>query len=176
MHKNRRGPINKVFLTIALIVVVIFAAVLTYFTWKMPSINQSVTNTAQTQPKANYSAIKKNINKKFNQNGRVVQIKEEHNINDQTSNKPHTVIIIKLTDPQTQKYLKASYEAVQNNQASDDQKVYIHSIQNIVSTQAKKLANNYDVIQFVYKDGKKYVPVASSQKHKDLIKPVKLSN
>jgi len=77
-----------------------------------------------------------------------------------------------LTDKQTKKYLKTSFEAVQNNQAGDDQKLYIHSIQKIVSDQAKKLDNNYDVIQFVYKDGKKYIPVASSQKNKNLIKIV----
>ncbi|GAB5055627.1 hypothetical protein COSHB9_00130 [Companilactobacillus alimentarius] len=51
-----------------------------------------------------------------------------------------------------------------------------YSIQDIVSKQAKKLDNNYDVIQFVYKDGKKFIPVASSQKNKFLIKPVKLKN
>ena len=54
--------------------------------------------------------------------------------------------------------------------------MYIYSIQKIISDQAKKLKNNYDVIQFVYKDGKKYIPVASSQKNKFLIKPVKLTN
>ncbi len=51
-----------------------------------------------------------------------------------------------------------------------------YSIQDIVSKQAKKLDNNYDVIQFVYKDGKKFIPVASSQKNKFLINPVKLKN
>ena len=54
--------------------------------------------------------------------------------------------------------------------------ILLYSIQDIVSKQAKKLDNNYDVIQFVYKDGKKFIPVASSQKNKFLIKPVKLKN
>jgi len=80
-----------------------------------------------------------------------------------------------LTDKQTQKYLKTTYEAVQNGKATDDQKQYIYSIQKIVSDEAKKLNNNSDVIQFVYKDGKKYIPIASSQRHRFLIPPVKIT-
>jgi hypothetical protein len=81
-----------------------------------------------------------------------------------------------LTDTQTQKYLKTTYEAVQNDKSSRDQQLYIASIQKIISDEAKKLHNNDDVIQFVYKDGQKYILVASSQKHRNLIKPVKVSN
>lgn len=175
MHAQLRGPLNKKYLIISIIGVVIFAILLSFFTLKTPNQTAKTTNnTTQSQP--NYKAIKKNLNQRFNQNGKVAQIKQENNINDSTSKHPHTVIIVKLTDKQTTKYLKASYEAVQNNQAGDDQKQYVHSIQDIIAKQAKKLKNNYDVIQFVYKDGKKYVPVASSQKNRYLIKPVEVKS
>lgn len=175
MHGKYREPLNKKYLIIAIIGVVIFAAVLCFFTLKMPAKRTTTTQTT-SKPKVEYKAIKKNLEQKFNSNGPVVQIKEEHDINDSTSKHPHTVIVVKLTDKQTQKYLKTSYEAVQSGKATDDQKVYIYSIQKIVSDEAKKLHNNYDVIQFVYKDGKNYVPVASSQKNKFIIKPVKITN
>lgn len=174
MHKKQRGSFNTKYLIFTIVGVVIFAILLSVITLKGP---KTAGNTAtSTKPKTEYKTVKKSLDKQFNQNGRVVVIKEEHNINDSTSKHPHTVIVVKLTDNQTQKYLKTTYEAVQNNQATDDQKQYIYSIQKIVSDEAKKLHNNYDVIQFVYKDGKKYIPVASSQKHKFLISPVRLSN
>lgn len=172
MHAKYRKPINKTYLIISIIGVVIFAGLLSFFTLKTPNVTKQ--NTSDNTVK--YTKIKKSLDKSFNQNGRVVSIKEEHNINDSTSKHPHTVIIVKLTDKQTQKYLKTSFEAVQSGQSTDDQKMYIYSIQKLISNQAKKLDNNYDVIQFVYKDGKKYVPVASSQKNKFLIKPVKIKN
>lgn len=171
MHANQRDPLNKKYLIISIIGVIIFAALLSFFTLKTPTKKVSKVT---TQPKTEYKAIKKALDQNFNQNGRVVTIKQENNINDSTSKHPHSVIIVKLTDKQTQKYLKTTYEAVQNGQGTDDQKLYIHSIQNIIAKQAKKLDNNYDVIQFVYKDGNKYVPVASSQKNKYLIKPVEI--
>lgn len=171
MHANQRGPFNQKYLIISVIGVVIFAILLSFFTLKAPTKTSSK---IASKPKTEYKAIKKSLDKSFNQNGKVVDIKEEHDINDSTSKHAHTVIVIKLTDKQTQKYMKTSYEAVQNNQASDDQKMYIYSIQDLVSKQAKKLNNNYDVIQFVYKDGKKYIPIASSQKNRFLIKPVKI--
>lgn len=172
MHKKQRESFNKKYLIFAIIGVVIFAVALSLLTLKDNKTHQKKT-ASQTQTE--YKTIKKSLDKQFNQNGRIVAIKEEHNINDSTSKHPHTVIIIKLIDSQTQKYLKTTYEAVQNNQATDDQKQYIYSIQKIVSDEAKKLHNNDDVIQFVYKDGKKYIPVASSQKNKFLIQPVKIT-
>lgn len=172
MHAKQREPINKKYLIISIIGVLIFAVLLSFFTLKSPAKKVA---SKPAKPKVEYKAIKKNLDQQFNQNGRVVSIKEEQNINDSTSKYPHTVIVIKLVDKQTQKYLKTAYEAVQSNQASDDQKMYVYSIQKIVSTQAKKLHNNYDVIQFVYKDKKKYVPVASSQKNKFIIKPVEIT-
>jgi hypothetical protein len=172
MHTKYREPINKKYLIISIIGVTIFAILLAVFTPKFSSNTKQVAR--QTTPE--YKSIQKNLNQKFNQNGRVVTIKTEQNINDSTSKHPHSVVVIRLTDKQTQKYLKTSYEAVQSGQATDDQKMYVYSIQDIVSKQAKKLDNNYDVIQFVYKDGKKFIPVASSQKNKFLIKPVKLKN
>lgn len=172
MHKKQRESFNKKYLIFAIIGVVIFAVALSLLTLKDTKTNQKKTT---GQPQTEYKTIKKSLDKQFNQNGRIVAIKEEHNINDSTSKHPHTVIIIKLIDSQTQKYLKTTYEAVQNNQATDDQKQYIYSIQKIVSDEAKKLHNNDDVIQFVYKDGKKYIPVASSQKNKFLIQPVKIT-
>jgi hypothetical protein len=170
MHKKQRGSFDIKYLIFAIVGVVIFAISLSVITLKNPKTDNKVAT--NDQPKTEYKSIKKALDKQFNQNGRVVTIKEDYNINDSTSKHPHTVIIVKLTDSQTQKYLKTTYEAVQNNQATDDQKQYIYSIQKIVSDEAKKLNNNYDVIQFVYKDGKKYIPVASSQKHKFLISPV----
>ena len=50
-----------------------------------------------------------NHNKQFNANGPIVSVKEEHDINDSTSKHPHTVIVIRLTDQQTQKYLKTTF-------------------------------------------------------------------
>lgn len=166
MHRKYREPINKKYLIISLVAVLIFATVLSIFTFK--TSNQVTTKVPTTE----YKAIRKSLDHKFNQNGKVVTIKEDHNINDDTSKHPHTVIVVRLTDKQTQKYLKTSFEAVQNNQATDDQKDYIRALQNIVANQAKKLDNNYDVIQFVYKDGKSFIPVASSQKNRNLIKLV----
>ncbi|WP_338231062.1 hypothetical protein [Companilactobacillus muriivasis] len=174
MHKEQRKPFNQKHLIFAIIGVVIFAILLSVLTLKSPAktdTNKSSSNASNNE----YKVIRKNLDKKFNQNGRVVTVKEEHNINDSTSKHAHTVIIVKLTDTQTQKYLKTTYEAVQNGQATDDQKQYIYSIQKIISDEAKKLDNNYDVIQFVYKDGKKYIPVASSQKNKFIIQPVKIT-
>lgn len=171
MRKNQREPINQKYLIISIIGVVIFAILLSVFTLKTPV---KTTSKVANKPKTEYKAIKESLNQQFNQNGHVATIQEEHDINDSTSKHPHTVIIVKLTDKQTQKYLKTSFEAVQNNQGTADQKNYIYSIQKIIANEAKKLDNNYDVIQFVYKDGKKFVPVASSQKNKYLIKPVKV--
>ncbi|ALB30002.1 hypothetical protein [Companilactobacillus heilongjiangensis] len=175
MHKEQRKPFNQKHLIFAIIGVVIFAILLSFLTLKSPAKNGGDTKSSSNAPRNEYKTIRKNLDKKFNQNGRVVTVKEEHNINDSTSKHAHTVIIVKLTDTQTQKYLKTTYEAVQNGQATDDQKQYIYSIQKIISDEAKKLDNNYDVIQFVYKDGKKYIPVASSQKNKFVIQPVKIT-
>lgn len=171
MHSKQRGPINQKYLIISIIGVIIFAILLSFFTLKSP--DNKVSTKSQTNTTPSYKTVRKNLDQRFNENGRVVKIREDHNINDSTSTHPHTVIVIKLVDKQTKKYLKTAYEAVQSNQASEDQKAYVYAIQEIVSTEAKKLKNNYDVIQFVYKDGKKYVPVASSQKNKNIIKPVK---
>lgn len=173
MHTKQRGPINQKYLIISLIGIIIFAVLLSFFTLKSPNNKTTTQSTNTSQPISKYTTIKKNLNQSFNQNGKVATIKQENNINDSTSKHPHSVIIVKLTDKQTQKYLKTSYEAVQSGQATDDQKNYVQSLQKIISKQAKKLNNNYDVIQFVYKDGKKYVPVASSQKNRDIIQPVK---
>jgi len=175
MHGNYREPINKKYLIIAVIGVVIFAVLLSFFTLKTPNKTASNTKQQADQSKPEYAAIKKSLDQKFNSNGRIVTIKEERNINDSTSQKAHTVIVVSLTDKQTQKYLKTTYEAVQNNTANDDQKLYIHSIQKIISDEAKKLDNRNDVIQFVYKDGGKYIPIASSQKNKFIIKPVEIN-
>ncbi|MFC6175244.1 hypothetical protein ACFQAV_00225 [Companilactobacillus huachuanensis] len=174
MRKEQRKPFNQKHLIFAIIAVVIFAALLSVLTLRSPT-KTSDTKSSSNVPQNEYKAIRSNLDKKFNQNGRVVAVKEEHNINDSTSKHPHTVIIVTLTDSQTQKYLKTTYEAVQNGQATDVQKQYIYSIQKIISDEAKKLDNNYDVIQFVYKDGKKYIPVASSQKNKFIIQPVKIT-
>lgn len=175
MRGKYREPFNLKYLIIAIVGVVIFAGLLCFFTLKTPSKTTSKTNST-TKPKVEYTAIKKSLNKQFNTNGPIVSVKEDHDINDSTSKYPHTVIVVNLTDKQTQKYLKTTYEAVQGGTATEDQKMYIYSIQEIIAKQAKKLKNNHDVIQFVYKDGKKYIPVASSQKNKFLIKPVKLEN
>lgn len=174
MHKEQRKPFNQKHLIFAIIGVVIFAILLSVLTLKSPA-KTDTNKSSSNAPNNEYKVIRKNLDKKFNQNGRVVTVKEEHDINDSTSKHAHTVIIVKLTDTQTQKYLKTTYEAVQNGQATDDQKQYIYSIQKIISDEAKKLDNNYDVIQFVYKDGKKYIPVASSQKNKFIIQPVKIT-
>lgn len=168
MHKNYREPIKIKYLVIAIIGVVIFAAVLSFFTLR--------TSNKSTSSQTEYTQLKKNLNQKFNGNGKIATIKQEDNINDKNGKNPHTVILVILTDTQTQKYLKTTYEAVQNDKSSRDQQLYIASIQKIISDEAKKLHNNDDVIQFVYKDGKKYILVASSQKHRNLIKPVKVSN
>ncbi|AUI72167.1 hypothetical protein COSHB9_08910 [Companilactobacillus alimentarius] len=167
MHKNYREPIKVKYLIISIIGVIIFATVLSFFTLKTP------TQTTTSQSKVNYVKIKRGLDHQFNSNGDVAQIKQEDNIHDKNGKNPHTVIIVKLTDKQTQKYIKTTYEAVRNNKATNDQKLYIASIQHIIATQAKKLKNNNDVIQFVYKDGKNYVLVASSQKHRNLIPLVK---
>ena len=169
MHKNYREPIKVKYLIIALIGVVIFAAALSFFTLRTSN------TTTVNKPKVEYTKVKKDLDQKFNGNGKIASIKQEDNINDKNSKNPHTVILVILTDKQTQKYLKTTYEAVQNDKSSRDQQLYIASIQKIISDEAKKLHNNDDVIQFVYKDNKSYVPVASSQKHRNLIKPVKVS-
>ena len=163
MQKKYRESLPKVPLIISIVGVIIFAALFSFFTLRTPSPSTTPT----------YSKIKKELNQQFNSNGKVATVKEDRNINDKTSKKSHTVIIVVVTDKQTQKYIKTTYEAVQNNNATTDQKLYIRSIQNIIQKSAKKLDNNYDVIQFVYKDNKSYVPVASSQKNKNLIPLVK---
>lgn len=174
MREKQRGSFNVKYLIFSLIGVVIFAVLLSFFTLKTPAKNSTKTSNSQTTTE--YKAIRKSLDQQFNSNGRVATVKEEYNINDSTSKHAHTVIIVKLTDKQTTKYLKTSYEAVQNDQATDDQKQYVHSIQTIIAKEAKKLTNNYDVIQFVYKDGNKYIPVASSQKNRYLIKPVQIKS
>ena len=125
MHKNYREPIKIKYLIIALIGVVIFAAALSFFT-----LRTSNTTTAN-QPKVEYTKVKKDLDQKFNGNGKIASIKQEDNINDKNSKNPHTVILVILTDKQTQKYLKTTYEAVQNDKSSRDQQLYIASIQKI---------------------------------------------
>ena len=163
MQKRYRESLPKVPLIISIVGVIIFAALFSFLTLRTPT-----PSTTPTYPK-----IKKELAQQFNSNGKVATVKEDRNINDKTSKKSHTVIIVILTDKQTQKYIKTTYEAVQNDTATTDQKLYIRSIQNIIQKSAKKLDNNYDVIQFVYKDNKSYIPVASSQKNKNLIPLVK---
>lgn len=163
MQKRYRESLPKVPLIISIVGVIIFAALFSFLTLRTPT-----PSTTPTYPK-----IKKELTQQFNSNGKVATVKEDRNINDKTSKKSHTVIIVVLTDKQTQKYIKTTYEAVQNDTATTDQKLYIRSIQNIIQKSAKKLDNNYDVIQFVYKDNKSYIPVASSQKNKNLIPLVK---
>ncbi|MCT3358033.1 hypothetical protein EFT38_00010 [Latilactobacillus curvatus] len=95
-----RGSGRKKYLVISIIGVTMFAILLTVFTPKFSSNTKQVAR--QTTPE--YKSIKKNLNQKFNQNGRVVTIKTEQNINDSTSKHPHSVVLIRLTDKQTQHY------------------------------------------------------------------------
>lgn len=123
------------------------------------------------------------IAKEFNTDGqKLVEASVDKDVIDDQSKtdkdgnaKPHEVIKIMVTDKDTIKKLKAAKEAVDSNTASDDQKMYIAGIQDIITKNAKKLSNSNDVVSFGYAmDADNTALIASSMKDKDIIAPVEI--
>lgn len=126
--------------------------------------------------------IAKDVAKEFNTNGeKTVKTTVETNIVDDQSKKDkngnqvaHQEVKIMVQDKSTISKLKKDKAAIDNGSATSDQKMYIASIQDIITKAAKKL-NSTDTIIFGYEeDNDNIVLIAKSMKSKNIIKPVSI--
>lgn len=119
------------------------------------------------------------LEKQFNSdNDKIVTVDVKTDVVDDQSkdNKPHEEIKVVVKDKDTIEKLKTDKNAIDNDNASDDQKMYIAGIQDIISDAAKKLNNNADTITFGYKmDADNTMLIAGSSRTKDFVKPVEIN-
>ncbi|KRM98794.1 hypothetical protein [Loigolactobacillus rennini] len=141
--------------------------------------NNNRTETTSTKASANNLKITKDLEKQFNSdNDKIVAVDVKTDVVDDQSkdNKPHEEIKVTVKDKDTIEKLKTDKNAIDNGNASDDQKMYIAGIQDIISNEAKKLNNNADTITFGYKmDADNTMLIAGSSKTKDFVKPVEIN-
>lgn len=141
--------------------------------------NNNRTKTTSTKASANNLKIAKSLEKQFNSdNDKIVTVDVKTDVVDDQSkdNKPHEEIKVVVKDKDTIEKLKTDKNAIDNDNASDDQKMYIAGIQDIISDAAKKLNNNADTITFGYKmDADNTMLIAGSSRTKDFVKPVEIN-
>ncbi|MGO3650930.1 hypothetical protein [Vagococcus sp.] len=125
-----------------------------------------------TDAKSANNEVLKSLENEFNKDGKTVDVTLDKDVVDSESDKPHEVIRIEVTDQDTRKKLAEADEAIRNEDASEEQSMYINSIRQIISDEAKKLANNNDAITFAYQDDNNdSMLIAYSTKTKDIIQP-----
>ncbi len=161
---------------IAVLCAATLAVTLTACTNSSKSSNSKNTESAVAKGSASNRKAAKELAKQFNTDGnKAVTTKVETNVVDDQSkdNKAHEVIEVTVVDKDTINTLKKDKSAIDKGTASSDQKMYVASIQDIITKQAKKLNNNNDTIQFGYKeDSDNTILIAGSSKAKDFVTPV----
>lgn len=140
--------------------------------------NDNKTEATSTKASANNLKISKSLKNQFNSdNDKIVTVDVKTDVVDDQSkdNKPHEAIEAIVKDKDTIEKLKTDKNAIDNDNASDDQKMYIAGIQDIISDEAKKLNNDADTITFGYKiDADNTVLIAGSSKNENFISPVEI--
>ena len=123
-----------------------------------------------TNTKSENSAVVDALDKQFNANGDAVEIKLQQDVVDGESNNPHEVIEIVVTDKETKDGVMKANDAKYSGDLTDDQKLLLFGIQQIVSDEAKNLKNDDDSIMFTYLDDvDNSMVVAYSTKAKEVI-------
>lgn len=131
-----------------------------------------VTTQENINTKSVNNEIAKSLENEFNKDGKTVNVTLETDVVDSESNEPHEVIAIEAIDQEIRKYIHEANEAIRNDEATEEQNMYINSIRQVVSDEAKKLANDNDAITFTYQDeNNESMLVAYSTKTKDVIQP-----
>ncbi|QGG59099.1 hypothetical protein [Loigolactobacillus bifermentans] len=143
------------------------------------SSNQSSDSSAKTESVASKNNVKlaKDLEKQFNKDGKVATTKVEPEVVDDQSkdNKPHEEIKVIITDKALIKTITADEDAIRNDTATDDQKMYIATLQEMISKEAKKLDNTKDTISLIYKmDDQNNYQIAGSSKTHDFVKLVEV--
>lgn len=124
--------------------------------------------------------IAKELAAELNKDGKIAKVTVEPEVRDDQSKKndkgemqPHEVINAIITDKKIAKTLDADKEAISNDTATNDQKMYLLSMQEIVSNAAKKLNNSNDTVELNSKMSEdNYNVYALSTKDKDVIEHV----
>ena len=125
---------------------------------------------AQTNTKSENSAVVDALDKQFNADGDAVEIELQQDVVDSESNNPHEVIKIVVTDKETKDGVMEANDAKYSGDLTDDQKLLLFGIQQIVSDEAKNLKNDDDSIMFTYLDDvDNSMVVAYSTKTKEVI-------
>lgn len=117
------------------------------------------------------ASVVEELDKQFNTDGeKIVDITLEKDVVDSESDDPHEVITVEVVDETTRKNISEADSANNSNSATDEQKLSLRGIQEIVSSQAKNLKGVNDSIMFTYLDevGNSMV-VAYSTNSKDII-------
>lgn len=130
------------------------------------------TTQENTDTKSENNEVVKLLENEFNKDAKTVDLTLDKDVVDSESDKPHEVIRIEVTDQDTRKKLSESDEAIRSGEANEEQNMYINSIRQIISDEAKKLANDNDAITFAYQDeNNDSILIAYSTKTKDVIQP-----
>lgn len=114
--------------------------------------------------------VLESLENEFNKDEQIVNITLEKEVVDSESDVPHEVIRIEVSDSETRTFLHEANTAISDGEATEEQIMYVNSIRQIVSDEAKNLANDNDSIQFAYLDGSNdSMLIAYSTKINDII-------
>lgn len=135
------------------------------------SKEQSVASTASAN-----DAVVAELDSKFNTDGvNAVTVAAATDVVDDQSNTPHEVVKVQVVDEETRKNLMAVDKANEEDTMTDEQKMYLFGIQQIVSDAAKNLTGENDSVQFSYlDDDNNNILMAYSTKTADVIPLVEI--
>lgn len=136
-------------------------------------------NTAQTSESNSESAnssVAKELETKFNTDGnKTVEVTTEKDVVDDQSETPHEVIVVKVVDDTTRKNMIAISDAQSTDSLTDEQKMTLLGIQQIVADAARNLNSINDSVQFTYLDNENNnMILAYSTKTADVIPLVEI--
>lgn len=122
----------------------------------------------------NINKAVKQLEEKFNSDEKLVKIDVKNNVADDTTDKPHNVITVKVINDEAQKNMEEMQTAIDSNSGTEEQKTAIYGIQLNVEEVAKTLENDNDVISFItpYANGNDRT-IAKSTKNENIIPLVK---
>lgn len=142
----------------------------------------STTTTQSSEQGTDFSSSKNtavlaDLESKFNTDGvKAVTVTPETDVVDDQAETPHEVITVQAVDEETRKNLMAVDQANEQDAMTDDQKMYLFGIQQIVSDAAKNLAGENDSIKFTYlDDDNNSIVLAYSTKTADVIPLTEIS-
>lgn len=138
-------------------------------------VTTSQTNSTSNQDKDNLKSVAKELEDKFNTDGeKLVKVETTNDVTDSTSDKPHSVIEVRVIDDEARKNMQEMKNAVDSNTATEEQLTAIYGIQLNIEEAAKKLKNENDIVQFVNPDTNgNNVVIALANKTENIIPLVK---